>query len=159
MNYEKDFLLVESHKKFKDLMEGVWQDEPDKLFWVDEETKLDCLIVRGPLGALCGYVGVPENHPFYDDGDEDTFDVDVHGGITFQGFCHGDICHPTEIASSEKVRWLRFDCAHCGDLVPGDYLWLNNEIFAGDEYRDVSYVKKEAERLAKQLYEKFKSIG
>lgn len=44
---------------------GPWQDEPDKRQWQDEATGLPCLIVRGPVGALCGYVGVPPDHPAY----------------------------------------------------------------------------------------------
>lgn len=44
---------------------GEWNDEPDKLQWQDDETDLACLIVRGPSGALCGYVGVPESHPWF----------------------------------------------------------------------------------------------
>lgn len=45
--------------------EGPWQHEPDKMEWRDKETGLPCLIVRGPVGALCGYVGVPQTHPAY----------------------------------------------------------------------------------------------
>jgi hypothetical protein len=44
---------------------GAWQDEPDKMQWPDEATGLPCLIVRNRLGALCGYVGVPETHAAY----------------------------------------------------------------------------------------------
>lgn len=44
---------------------GPWNDEPDKRQWQDEATGLPCLIVRGPVGALCGYVGVPPDHPAY----------------------------------------------------------------------------------------------
>lgn len=47
---------------------GPWQDEPDKAQWVDEATNLDCLMVRNPMGALCGYVGVPREHPWYGKG-------------------------------------------------------------------------------------------
>lgn len=45
--------------------DGPWQDEPDKKQWRDPETGLPCLIVRGPGGALCGYVGVPANSPAF----------------------------------------------------------------------------------------------
>lgn len=45
--------------------EGPWQHEPDKVQWVDPTTGYACLIVRGPVGALCGYVGVPKGHPAY----------------------------------------------------------------------------------------------
>lgn len=44
---------------------GPWDNEPDKIQWQDEVTGLPCLIVRGPVGALCGYVGVPKSHPAY----------------------------------------------------------------------------------------------
>lgn len=43
--------------------DGPWQTEPDRKEWIDPATGLTCLIVRGPVGALCGYVGVPDTHP------------------------------------------------------------------------------------------------
>lgn len=30
---------------------GAWEDEPDKVVWVDEATGLDCMARRGPVGA------------------------------------------------------------------------------------------------------------
>jgi hypothetical protein len=44
---------------------GPWLDEPDKIQWPDAATGLPCLMVRGPLGSWCGYVGVAEAHPLY----------------------------------------------------------------------------------------------
>lgn len=44
---------------------GPWANEPDKLNWIDPETGLDCMIVRNRAGNLCGYVGVPESHPWF----------------------------------------------------------------------------------------------
>ena len=56
---------------------GPWQDEPDKKQWQDAATALPCLIVRGPSGSLCGYVGLPASHRYY--GSEyDHVEVDVH---------------------------------------------------------------------------------
>lgn len=83
--------------------DGPWQNEPDKKQWRDPETGLPCLIVRGPAGALCGYVGVSEDHPWYgkeydnhdlewDDPERDRLPgsvLRVHGGVTFAGGCHG----------------------------------------------------------------------
>ncbi len=43
---------------------GEWDSEPDKVIWYDE-TKFPCLILRGPVGALNGYVGVMPYHPAY----------------------------------------------------------------------------------------------
>lgn len=74
--------------------DGPWQSEPDKRQWRDEATGLPCLIVRGPSGALCGYVGVPATHPLH--GKEyDAADVEVHGGLTFSDHC----------ASMSPDRW------------------------------------------------------
>ena len=59
---------------------GPWQQEPDKKQWLDEETGLPCLMRRGPSGALCGYVGIAKDHPYY--GKEGyEIDVEVHGGV------------------------------------------------------------------------------
>lgn len=67
--------------------EGPWQDEPDKIQWQDEETGLPCLIVRGHMGFLCGYVGVGPDHPGYGlnyDGDnrpKSKMEIDDDGQI------------------------------------------------------------------------------
>lgn len=73
--------------------DGPWQDEPDKRQWQDDATGLSCLIVRGPAGAWCGYVGVPETHPYFGADYSSDVDMDVHGGLTFAGKCadHGRV--------------------------------------------------------------------
>lgn len=131
---------------------GPWNDEPDKAQWIDEDAGLDCLIVRGPMGALCGYVGIPESHSGHGKHYCD-FDVSVHGGLTFSGSCspsddesHG-ICHSGKVAN-ENVWWLGFDCAHLYDLAPA-YIRLFSDPL--DVYRDFNYVKSETENLARQL--------
>ena len=65
---------------------GEWDQEPDKIQWQDEATGLPCLIVRGPVGALCGYVGVPSGHPLHGK-DYDNVSLEAHGGITFASGC------------------------------------------------------------------------
>lgn len=90
---------------------GPWLEEPDKKQWQDEATGLPCLIVRGLVGALCGYVGVTKCHPWhgldYDqcligevcpDWCEHTPGhlLSVHGGITFANGC----------AEISEERWL-----------------------------------------------------
>jgi hypothetical protein len=68
--------------------DGAWQSEPDKKQWLDEGTGYPCLIVRGPSGALCGYVGVPRGHPHYGKHyDHEDISVEVHGGLTFSDLC------------------------------------------------------------------------
>jgi hypothetical protein len=66
--------------------DGPWKSEPDKLQWPDEATGLPCLIKRNPVGALCGYVGVTSDHPYYQQ-DYDSVNLDAHGGLTFAAGC------------------------------------------------------------------------
>lgn len=150
---------------------GPWDDEPDKVQWADEATGLACLVVRGPHGSLCGYVGVPNGHPWhgamYDDVgryhpkpadfDEEWY-LDVHGGLTFSAGCqHGPdpstgICHIPGPGEPDDTWWLGFDCAHAGDLT--GMAWrskLNHSMgWPGDVYRDLNFVRAECGRLAAQ---------
>ncbi len=138
--------------------DGEWQTEPDKKQWLDPKTNLPCLIVRGPVGALCGYVGIPNTHPYYGK-DYNRLSLDVHGGLTFADKCqpHEDnkgICH---IAPPEEddVWWLGFDCAHHMDVVPGllrEYSSMMPKLFSGNTYRNFDYVTKQCEFLAEQLH-------
>lgn len=154
--------------------QGEWKEEPDKVQWTDEETGLPCLIVRGPVGALCGYAGVPKSHPFFGceysscpiDCPEDWCDhtpeniLEAHGGITFSLACSPNkddpergICHV--VAGDEKIWWFGFDCAHLGDCSPCLSKLRSDEGLStphpGEVYRSVSYVKEEARTLALQL--------
>jgi len=131
---------------------GPWQDEPDKVQWIDRETGLNCLIKRNPIGALCGYVGVEATHPLHGVNYGDMDDIEVHGGLTYSSACDGDeqtgICH-VPVQGRGEVWWFGFDCAHAFDLAPSRRLrnWLSKD----DIYRDINYVKSEVEKLALQL--------
>src|SRR5574339_539175 len=74
-------ILVEPHKVNRDgWPPGLWDNEPmDAQLWVHGYT---CLTMRATLGSWCGYVGVPEDHPWYDKG-YDEIEAYVHGGLTF----------------------------------------------------------------------------
>lgn len=70
---------------------GPWMTEADKKQFVDATTGYPCLIVRGPMGALCGYVGVSRHHAAYGLHYDSVYDiapeVSPHGGLTFGGTC------------------------------------------------------------------------
>ena len=152
-----------------DWTRGVWDEEPDKAQWTDEKTGLPCLVVRGPSGALCGYVGVSSKHPWYEidysicttQCGEDWCEhspgcrIDVHGGLTFSSKCaetndpSKHICHVVDAGEDDDVWWFGFDCAHYGDLCPKyehqlPYSW-------DDWYKDFGYVKGQVAKLAGQL--------
>jgi hypothetical protein len=155
--------------------DGQWQDEPDKMQWVDEATDLDCLLVRNRMGALCGYVGVPPEHPWHGkdygakviqgggewDGRIDGI-IDVHGGLTYAASCDEGadeakgICHVPLPGRSPEMWWFGFDCGHSFDIAPG-YEARDRERghaplrFGGESYRSVHYVRNECAKLAQQL--------
>lgn len=139
--------------------DGPWKTEPDKLQWTDEATGLPCLIKRSGGGALCGYVGVPEGHPWYrkDYGDVDPY-PEVHGGLTYAAHCQEDgdqaetICHIPEPGEPDNVWWLGFDCAHLHDLSPA-FSAQHSAFGMQRTYRPVAYVQVECAALAKQAVE------
>ncbi len=131
-------------------------DEPDKVQWIDDETGLDCLIVRGPSGALCGYVGIPKESFFHGKNYNqvhDEADISVHGGLTFSDGCgHSDkpykgVCHVPQNGRPDDVWWLGFDCAHSGDLCPS----YDHYGASFSTYKGIGYVEHEVKALAKQL--------
>jgi hypothetical protein len=139
---------------------GPWDDEPDKIQWLDEETGLPCLIVRGRLGALCGYVGVPKSHPCYQvpygdvrvNGDY----PDIHGGLTYSDRCRGAICHAVEPGEDDDVWWLGFDCGHSDDVLPR--MPELSESFNAI-YKGIGYVQSECRSLARQLIQQTQEGG
>lgn len=139
---------------------GPWQDEPDKEQWADPATGLPCLLKRNPRsGSLCGYVGIPEGHPWYA---VPYDDVPVWGAgreLTYSGLCEPGpedrtICHVPAPGEPDRVWWLGFHTADvCRDVMPGqDATDVADGIppfRMGDEvYRDVAYVKNVCTALA-----------
>lgn len=138
---------------------GEWDKEPDKVQWTDCVTGLDCLAVRNGVGAWCGYVGVSPGHALHEvEYTEVDSEFEVHGGLTFSEHCReGDecssICHVPAEGDDDRIWWFGFDCAHSGDMFPGDVLarlgggpapWFVT-------YRTLGYVQSQCALLAHQL--------
>lgn len=146
---------------------GKWDDEPDKVQFMDETTKLPCLIVRNQGGALCGYVGVSKDHPNFglNYGHESFQLPSVHGGVTFTEKCSPStdeskgICHLVEAGEDDDVWWVGFDCGHSGDLVPAYNTRGAYSMDGYDMYKDMEYVKGEIYGLAAQLVASGKEIA
>lgn len=137
---------------------GPWDDEPDRVPWTDPATGYPCIIRRNPVGAWCGYVGVPPGHPYHGKGynEIDYEEIDIHGGLTYAAGCDDDpangICHIPPPGQPDDVWWFGFDCAHAGDITPGTLRYYRSPI-ADDVYRDLDYVAAETTRLAAQLHQ------
>jgi hypothetical protein len=133
---------------------GPWDDEPDEVVWrFDDLPGYVGLILRNELGGLCGYVGLPPEHPGHGVGWSNNpvlSGLDVHGGITYAG---------PHMAFGKLVWLVGFDCGHFRDDMPGMLRHLSalrtnalrGRLGVFGEYRTVAYVRAQVESLAKQL--------
>ena len=151
--------------KKEEWLDGAWKTEPDKIQFVDEATGLPCLIVRNNLGALCGYVGVDKNHPYYGKGYDDVPCTSAHGGLTFAGHCqktdneYEGICHKVEDGEDDKVWWLGFDCAHYQDFVPAMEATIRKHMPESgllpmetySNYKDIEFVRATLKNMAAEI--------
>jgi hypothetical protein len=138
---------------------GPWDDEPDRVDWVDEITGYACFVKRGPLGQWCGYVGLPPGHRYHS-ADYDDVPVSVHGGeLTFGAPCdEADgpaaerICHVPRPGQPDDVWWLGFDCGHSWDIIPMLPSTATLPSFGRPtEYRTLAFVRAHTTSLARQL--------
>jgi hypothetical protein len=159
---------------------GPWDDEPDKVVWVDPKTGLDCMARRGPLGAWCGYVGVPDGHPLHgvSHGDRDpqaeacepgrcdrrgcSLDdacwdsrldakLEAHGDVNFSAACHENGDPATSVCHiSDREVW--WFGFDCGHA--WDVAPGLSLRFDDMVYRDLPYVVGQVRGLARQLAER-----
>lgn len=89
---------------------------------------LPCLILEGPFGNPCAYVGIPPEHPIAGQ-HYDNVDIECHGGLTFGAL--GD----EETRPADRY-WYGWDYSHSGDAIsfsgmpypmPGKY-WTLEEV-------------------------------
>jgi hypothetical protein len=158
---------------------GPWDAEEDRYEWWYKE--YPCIIMRNGAGSLCGYIGLPPGHPWYnrsygslcgwdDDDSHPSYDIDVHGGLTYSD---SDRTHELTPKPPPRLRkivvlgapppkplaapipfeawWLGFDAGHSFDLVP--LLASRGLSMDGSRYRTFEYVKAEVEKLADQAIE------
>ncbi|MBO9427891.1 hypothetical protein [Sulfitobacter sp. R18_1] len=123
-----------------------WKTEPDHIEF--EASGLQALVLRaGGLGHLTGYVGVPKNHVLFglDMGDIPS-EIPAHKGWTYAS----DLNPAT--GKADGNWWIRFDCAHAGDLIPAmaNFDTTMATAFARERavYRNVDYVRKTVEQAA-----------
>lgn len=129
--------------------DGPWLNEPDYELWVDGATGYTCEIRRGPVGSFCGYVRLPELHPWIGKQVHDM-GADVHCGITYArreplnaayviGFDCGHLCDYSPMTAA-AIRVMEPD-------LPMLSLLLRRQV-----YRTFGYVRDEVISLARQAH-------
>jgi hypothetical protein len=95
--------LYDTREKLDKFGYGEWIEEPDHVTF--EHLGYDCEICRSRTGVLCGYIVLPEGHPWIDQ-DYREIATNVHGGLTF--------------AQHRRNGYtVGFECCHYKDKVPG----------------------------------------
>ena len=115
-------------------VKGEWDKELD-IYELSTEDGWKAYIKHHPrIGHLCGYLAIPEDHPFY----REHYDINVriHGGLTYASEYEGEF-------------QIGFDCAHWNDTSPFQFHSLP---FPNPEatYKNVEFVCGELEKLIKQ---------
>lgn len=145
--------------------DGEWCNEPDEVKFTYKG--IECKVFRQAYpepytkelhmfgGFLCGYVRIPEDHPYQHKCYEDMA-IDCHYGLTYGEVTVG--------------HWIGFDCAHTCDYMPSrEYFKKTNEsmkefnkIFPIPEgyedcalfhptYKNISYCIGECKSIVEQL--------
>ncbi|WP_187334925.1 hypothetical protein [Novosphingopyxis iocasae] len=152
--------------------EGPWEDEADKIAWIDERTGTPCIILRQMNGTLSGYAAVEPGHPLYGynhDAIPSELRVVSHGGLNYAEACNQtmpeaiSVCHveplkrphtdmPDRFAHDGDLWWFGFDTNQAYDFVPNERVPEGQRIHDGKVYRDQAYVYRECIKLAAQLH-------
>jgi hypothetical protein len=90
---------------------GPWQNEPDLVEWRSKLAPYPLMIIRGGMGVLCGYIGVPPSHPLHGKPARKVpFEV-----VNWVGPCEQ---HRIPTGDPPDCWWLGFDCGGGGNYSP-----------------------------------------
>lgn len=84
-------------------------EAPERVLSKGEHLGLQWVTTHNTMGYRCGYVRLPQGHPWYGLGYDDV-PADCHGGITF---AEADV--PCDAPGPDVDWWIGFDCAHAFD--------------------------------------------
>jgi hypothetical protein len=146
---------------------GEWQYEPDRVWYIDEDSGLYCLIMRQPyLGSLSGYIAVPKEHPWHQQNDIPIAGL-VHGGITYTNSNKLYLQHflsngskfvgpliesysDTGLLLWDPTLWLiGFDCCHYSDMMPAIDGALPPVTRRYKIYRAIDFVESQLKQLCR----------
>lgn len=119
-----------------------------RLEYKDFHNGYEYVIIVQDMGYRCGYVNIPENHPWYNLSFEDIY-VCIHGGLTFASLIKND--HPI----LENGYWIGFDCMHWMDLPDPDE--MSKECLNQYGYKIFNYYSKLESNLKIRNFDYVKS--
>ena len=100
--------------------------------WIDELTGFYrgfeyLCVARVDKGFRCGYVKIPEGHPYYENREFTKFNVgyEINWGLTFSGRLRG-----------QTGWWIGFDCHHINNGVDTKLIYNNYPVEEAEQILD-----------------------
>jgi hypothetical protein len=161
-------------------IDGPWNNEADKVAWVDAETGLGCIMLRQEDGTISGYCGIGPDHPLFGfkaDAVPIGISTIVHGRVTYGKACEVNrfanvpsgeprkeryaVCHTTRTRLVQDYRTVQTTQDEFHDDLwwlgfdtshPGDLIPKKpRDRRKGDVYRDQEFVYENCIALARKL--------
>jgi hypothetical protein len=130
-------------KKRNTDIKGPWVNEPDLVFWIDEDTGFPCLINRAKGGYLWGCVGVDEKHSLHH---RDYKHFSGYSGLNLLISLEKTLIY-SKLLPYRDYWFYEFDFGHSWDYSP--FCDYNNEDYT--KYKTVEYAMDKCHSLAKEL--------
>lgn len=151
MNREKlkEQILATVAKENESMTLTSWINKPERepIYVLEfQHGGYDCQIVRSSRNYpevfhLCGYVRIPENHPFYQKEYPELYAI----GKAVK--CHGGLTYSDDFWDNGSW-WIGFDCAHLGDIFSEICFRIPD---SGATYKELAFVKNEIHDMVEQL--------
>lgn len=135
---------------------GKWLSEPDFCYW---DKDLPCLIIRDMvMGIWRGFVGVDEDHPYYEKSVDEI--LKMPGGTDIYLSVHGGLCAAGRLPSTFKdyaknYWWIGLETCHTTDLLPLYKVESNDrelsKMIANQTYKDIKFIRRETNKLSNLL--------
>jgi len=167
-------------EQLKHVRSGPWTSEPDALDFTDEATGLPIALRRNRGGAWCGYIGVPNHHPWHgldsdakvdapkelverpvgmdDVGVINLFCASINSepdanmySIQLLVHCHGGLTYSRAAWWENETRATWWFGFDCSHSGDMSPAWMDRFGDSGDTYRTIDHAKDAAIRAARDI--------
>lgn len=159
MDNETLEIEIKDKKQFYQII----KEEGDYFEFINPYSRYPCCINRNYLTkAWCGYVAIPEDHPFYGKHFKDIDmtlqpmekrKIKVHGGLTFsdKGMFGFDCGHPTDYYIDDNFTPLMSAINMISDI--GEMFFDNVKVTGKVTYKTKEFVIRETHKMAEAFFE------
>ena len=122
---------------------------PDAVLAKGIHRGLEWIVTHNGSGYRCGYVRIPNGHPWHGkDYDDICSHLEVHGGLTF-----AEPDKPCDKGGADDAWWVGFDCAHLGDMPDPSLPNYRQLGYKNGTVKGQGYVENQCRKLCEQAAE------